>query len=273
MEILTRQTIAVVPGLDLEEFRTSFSADHDPREGKAWTPTWVAGRDAVTLIRSGGYWREATGQRLYLDASGGYLSPTGVESRFAGDDPCVTTNIYFTTDTHRGILERLGQRRKGWRIRTSQSFDLRHRALVAAAKQRTDEFELSERLAFLLDRLCPVDGASAPSPAHQRLVDRTVEALTVGHLTCGLTDLARAVGSSPHHLSRVFRGTTGRTLTDYRNELRVRAVLECVSDGAENLADLAAEYGFADHAHLSRTVRRYTGMPPSAFRSGSTTLR
>jgi hypothetical protein len=32
------------------------------------------------------------------------------------------------------------------------------------------------------------------------------------------------------------------------------------------LAGLAAEYGFADHAHLSRTLVSMTGVPPAAMR-------
>jgi AraC-like DNA-binding protein len=102
--------------------------------------------------------------------------------------------------------------------------------------------------------------------AHRRLVDRALEALLhEGYLT-GLDDLATAVGASPHHLSRVFHGVTGTTLTAYRNRLRVRAVLADLQDGAENLRTLAAAYGFADQSHLIRVVRRHLGCTPSELR-------
>jgi AraC-like DNA-binding protein len=39
-----------------------------------------------------------------------------------------------------------------------------------------------------------------------------------------------------------------------------------VAAGEENLADLAAELGFADHSHLVRVLRRAIGQPPSALR-------
>ncbi|MEV5570101.1 helix-turn-helix domain-containing protein [Spirillospora sp. NPDC052269] len=69
------------------------------------------------------------------------------------------------------------------------------------------------------------------------------------------------------HLSRVFRRVTGRTITAYRNDLRVRAVLEDLAQGRGTpLAELAAEYGFADHAHLTRTIRRHLGDCPSSLR-------
>jgi len=46
-------------------------------------------------------------------------------------------------------------------------------------------------------------------------------------------------GCSPHHLSRVFT----------------------------QLAGLAGDLGFADHAHLTRTVRAATGRTPSSLRA------
>jgi AraC-like DNA-binding protein len=81
----------------------------------------------------------------------------------------------------------------------------------------------------------------------------------------GLTELARRLYCSPHHLSRVFRRVTGHTITFYRNELRVRAVLEDVSAGATNLRTLAAHYGFADQAHLGRVVRRHWHQSPAGL--------
>ena len=91
------------------------------------------------------------------------------------------------------------------------------------------------------------------------------EALNQGGLTMGLNELARRLYCSPHHLSRVFRRVTGRTITFYRNELRVRAVLEDVTAGATNLRTLAAHYGFADQAHLGRVVRRHRHQSPAAL--------
>src|SRR5262249_14084399 len=77
-----------------------------------------------------------------------------------------------------------------------------------------------------------------------------------------LTTMARMIGVSPHHLSRVFHQETGQTLARYRNRLRVRAALDRIEGGERNLAGLAADLGFSDHAHLTRTVRSELGNPP-----------
>jgi hypothetical protein len=74
-------------------------------------------------------------------------------------------------------------------------------------------------------------------------------------------------GCSPHHLSRVFSQLTGLTVSQYRNRLRVSLALERVAEGEPDLAGLAWDLGFADHAHLTRTVRAATGRTPSSLRA------
>jgi AraC-like DNA-binding protein len=83
----------------------------------------------------------------------------------------------------------------------------------------------------------------------------------------GLVELSRVTGCSPHHLSRVFARLTGLTVSQYRNRLRVSLALERVAGGERDLAGLAGDLGFADHAHLTRTVRAATGRTPSALRA------
>jgi AraC-like DNA-binding protein len=86
-----------------------------------------------------------------------------------------------------------------------------------------------------------------------------------------LDNLARAVGVSAYHLSRTFRAVTGLTLSRYRIRLRLRRVLERLADGERDLAGLAAEAGFADQAHLTRTMHVEAGTTPAALRALLTT--
>jgi transcriptional regulator GlxA family with amidase domain len=79
--------------------------------------------------------------------------------------------------------------------------------------------------------------------------------------------MGRELGVSARHLSRIFREHTGETISRCRNEIRVRQALDAIANGAPSLTRLAADLGFADHAHLSRTVRRLTGRSPSDHRA------
>jgi AraC-like DNA-binding protein len=165
------------------------------------------------------------------------------------------------------------------RLPLDDDVDLSHRALVAASRRGVDAFAVVEQMHGLLDRLLTapesrtagVDGAWTPRHpatlvAHRGLADRAREALAAAQYSVGLDELAALVGSSPHHLSRVFRHATGETLTAYRNRLRIRAVLADIQDGATNLRTLAARHGFADQAHLTRVMRRQLGRLPSEGR-------
>ncbi|RQW85075.1 helix-turn-helix transcriptional regulator, partial [Micromonospora globispora] len=101
----------------------------------------------------------------------------------------------------------------------------------------------------------------------RRLVERARAALHDGHPdAAGLIPLARALGVSPYRLSREFQALVGVPLTRYRNRLRVGRVLDRLEDGVDSLAELAAELGFADQAHLTRTVRAQLGHTPGEVR-------
>ena len=151
------------------------------------------------------------------------------------------------------------------------ALDLEHRQLVALAPL-VDAFELAERaillLAGALGRAHPARLVSGrPSTAAERL--RGVEdarELIAASPRLGLLELARAVAISPHHLSRIFSERTGETISRYRNRIRVRIALDRLAGGEPSLARLAADLGFADHAHLTRVVREEVGHAPSLLR-------
>jgi AraC family transcriptional regulator len=88
------------------------------------------------------------------------------------------------------------------------------------------------------------------------------------HLTEPLTldEVARAVHSSPYHLSRTFHRVTGSTLRSYLTQLRLRASLERVWDPATPLDRVACELGFSSHSHFTARFRDSFGVTPSVFR-------
>jgi AraC-like DNA-binding protein len=226
----------------------------------------------LMMVRSGGFLRRLDGQEDFYDATSAYVSRPGQE-HMAGHpagpgDVC--TGIWLSERLVADCCDGGALLPRG-RILTSAGLDLAHRSLVAACRHGTDDFEMTERCYDLLGRLRavvrPADWRRGSTESAQRsLVAGVAEAMASGHLTASLGELARLACCSPHHLSRVFRRVTGQTLTCYRNELRVRAVLAGLEQGSGSLRTLAAEYGFADQAHLTRVVRRHLGTTPTALR-------
>jgi AraC family transcriptional regulator len=81
-----------------------------------------------------------------------------------------------------------------------------------------------------------------------------------------LDDLARRSGRHPTHVARAFRARTGVSLGAYRRRKRATELCLRLRFGDDRLADLAAEFGYADQAHMCREFRTFTGMAPAAWR-------
>ena len=81
-----------------------------------------------------------------------------------------------------------------------------------------------------------------------------------------LEELGRAVNVSPFHLARSFRRHTGYTLHEYRTQLRLRAALDRLSGGDEDLVVIARAVGYSSHSHLTASFRRVFGITPSRLR-------
>jgi len=110
----------------------------------------------------------------------------------------------------------------------------------ALAHRRLDAAALRAGRAAM--RLCGEPGAAVETlAAEQHVSRRQLE-----------RDFRQWIGTSPRHLSQVAR---------------VQAVSRKAQAGA-TLADIAADVGFADQAHMSRVVRRLTGLTPRRFACG-----
>ncbi|MET9437782.1 helix-turn-helix domain-containing protein [Streptomyces sp. NPDC006551] len=78
--------------------------------------------------------------------------------------------------------------------------------------------------------------------------------------------LAQLLGVSPYRLSRAFPRELGVTVTHYRQRVRIGRALDRREAGEDSLGTLAADLGYADQAHLTRTMRQYLGSTPAALR-------
>lgn len=84
-----------------------------------------------------------------------------------------------------------------------------------------------------------------------------------------LTHWAEVTGLDPASVSRGFARAYGVSPKRFRLEVRTRRALGALTSWRGNLADLAADQGFADQAHLARSVVALTGMSPVRFRAKS----
>ena len=225
-----------------------------------------AGHHVLATIRRGAFVRRVNGQDVLLDSTMGYLAAPGTVAQFAhpvaGGDQC--TAIRLSPD----LLAAIAGGDPHFSVQAvpvDAAAELALRRIVSLARRPDPDRALAELVvravaALLARRLPGRVGSGRPRTAaeHRRLAE-LARAAMLADPGVGLIELSRRVGCSPHHLSRVFVTQTGSTLSRYRSRLRVSLALHRLGDGERDLSAMAAELGFADHAHLARTIRAHTG--------------
>lgn len=105
-------------------------------------------------------------------------------------------------------------------------------------------------------------------PPNGRRIDRVRELLESlpdrSDSDTTMAALANEVKLSPSHFRHRVRALVGMPLRPYLRWLRLRRALIGAAAGAD-LSRAAQDAGFADAAHLSRTMQRHFGVPPSAI--------
>jgi AraC family transcriptional regulator len=152
------------------------------------------------------------------------------------------------------------------------------RAVRRAAAGGADPLRMEEDVIGIVSRVLALAYQHAPQPLARRastvrrqreLVEHArAELLRTVTVNSPASAIAAAVGTATFHLCRLFRARVGRTMHEYRTELRLRAALELLADGrGASLSAVAHRLGFASHAHFVRVCRRHLGAAPSTIRN------
>jgi AraC-like DNA-binding protein len=81
-----------------------------------------------------------------------------------------------------------------------------------------------------------------------------------------LSEVARALCTSPYHLAHVFRVHAGVPFHRFLLDLRIAISLTHLNTRGVHLSSLGLHLGFATHSHFSAVFRRAVGFPPSRIR-------
>jgi len=79
--------------------------------------------------------------------------------------------------------------------------------------------------------------------------------------------LARAAAMSMRGFQGRFRAAVGLTPKEFARITRLQATLRALDQGDASIAAVATDSGFADQAHVTRELRRVTGLTPARLRA------
>ena len=142
---------------------------------------------------------------------------------------------------------------------------LAYRALVDETCPNTDALQ-----ATLVDSILRIDAERrrvAECVSDAKWLVRALELVSDGATNAvRIASIAHEVGRHPSHLSRRFRQVFGESVASARNRVRIEAASRALLSDSSGISAIAANVGFSDHAHLTRSFRRSMRMTPLEFR-------
>ena len=97
----------------------------------------------------------------------------------------------------------------------------------------------------------------------QRVVDYIHDHLSQD---LSLAELAQLVDMSPSHFKVIFKQSVGLPVHQYVIRSRVEYAADLIARGKLSLSEVALQAGFANQSHMARSMKRLTGVTPSAVR-------
>ena len=126
----------------------------------------------------------------------------------------------------------------------------------------------AEAAGFRACHRCRPSSANGALPPHLERIRRACVLLTRhSHIRVSLATLAREVGTSPHHLQRLFKRTLGVSPRDYADACRIGSLKTQLKAG-RRVADATYEAGYGSGSRVYERSSATLGMTPAAYAAG-----
>ncbi|MFC3801549.1 helix-turn-helix domain-containing protein [Cohnella sp. GCM10012308] len=118
----------------------------------------------------------------------------------------------------------------------------------------------------LLALFAEASESAASQGAASGLVYR-LEAYILLHYRRTITvgELAAHVGKTPNYVSALYRQSTGRTLTDYMQQIRIASACDLLLTSQMNIGEISDYLGFCEQSYFNKVFKKITGTLPSAY--------
>lgn len=79
-------------------------------------------------------------------------------------------------------------------------------------------------------------------------------------------DLSKVFHISPSHLARIFRNTSGMTISKRLMQLRIDRAKQLLLESSLPISEISLQVGYTNFSHFTNIFRKETGVTPSDFR-------
>lgn len=80
-----------------------------------------------------------------------------------------------------------------------------------------------------------------------------------------LSELSQLVNLSPTYLSKVFKKTTGYSIIEFFNKMKIDKAKELIIEGDKKVKEVAEILGYKDEFYFSRIFKKIEGVSPKEF--------
>ncbi|MFC5451865.1 helix-turn-helix domain-containing protein [Paenibacillus aestuarii] len=80
-----------------------------------------------------------------------------------------------------------------------------------------------------------------------------------------IEELAKAVGLSPSRLSHLFKDSTGYSIVDMQNRMRIQQAALLLEHTDRSASEVCYDVGYQNYNHFTNQFRKWHGMNPSSF--------
>lgn len=84
--------------------------------------------------------------------------------------------------------------------------------------------------------------------------------------TVSVSELAKICNISNGHLIRLFKRSTGETVTEYHNKLKISTACDLLLDSDMSIATISDTLGFSDPSYFNRVFKKYHNISPAVYR-------
>lgn len=122
---------------------------------------------------------------------------------------------------------------------------------------------------YLFKLISESHSAGVPEIIHSAM--RYIESHYTSEIS--LEDVAKHVGVSPQHFSKIFKKQTGTNYVDWITHLRIEKAMQYMNVGDRTIKEICFLVGYKDPNYFSRIFKKIVGVTPSEYATGNKVLK